>query len=51
MFLEVFLIRIHHAIEPWEELLGAVVCMKDDRNTVGWGDGTDVVSSCNSSGD
>lgn len=49
MLFEIFLVRIHHAVEPWQELLGAVVCVKDDRNTVGWGDGTNVVSSRNSS--
>jgi hypothetical protein len=49
MLFEVFLIRIHHAVEPWQELLGAVIRVKDDRDTVRWGDGTDVVSGCNSS--
>ena len=51
MFLEVLLIRIQHAIEPWQELLSAVICVKDDRNTVGWGNGTDIVSGCDSSSD
>jgi hypothetical protein len=50
MLFEVFLIRIHHAVEPWQELLGAVIGVKNDRDAVRWGDGTDVVSSCNTSG-
>ena len=45
--LEVGLIGIEHTVEPGEELLGAVVGMKNDRDTVGGGDGTDVVSAGN----
>ena len=43
--LEVALILIHHAVEPGEELLGAVIGVEDDGNAVGGGNGADVVSS------
>ena len=46
MLLEVFLIRIHHAIEPRQELLRAVVGVKDDRDTISGSDRSDVVRSC-----
>lgn len=41
--LEVGLIGVEHAIEPGEELLGAVVGVKDDGNAVGGGDGSNEV--------
>ena len=50
MLFEIFLVCIHHAVEPWQELLGAVIRVKNDRNTVDWGDGTDVVGSRDGSG-
>jgi hypothetical protein len=40
-----------HAVEPGEELLGAVVRVKDDGDTVGGGDGADVVSGSDGTGD
>ena len=43
VLLEVRLIGVEHAVEPWEELLGAVVGVEDDWNAVGWSDGADVV--------
>lgn len=48
--LEVALILIHHAVEPGEELLGAVVGVKNDGNAVGGSNGTDVVSSGDGTG-
>lgn len=45
VLLKVSLIGIHHAIEPWQQLLGAVVGVEDDWDAICWGDGTDVVSS------
>jgi hypothetical protein len=41
----VSLVGIEHAIEPWEELLGAVVGVEDDRDAVGRGDLADEVST------
>lgn len=51
MLLEEGLIGIHHAVEPWEELLGAVVGVEDNGDAVGGGDGADVVSGSNGTGD
>jgi hypothetical protein len=48
---EVLLISGEHTVEPGEELLGAVVRVDDDGDTVGLGDGTDVVGTGNSSED
>ena len=45
VLLEVLLVGVEHAVEPWEKLLGAVVGVKDDRDAVGGSDGTDVVGS------
>ena len=51
MLLEEGLVGIQHAIEPWEELLGAVVGVKNDWDTVGWGNRADVVSTGNTTSD
>jgi hypothetical protein len=48
--LEVSLIGIEHTIEPREELLGAVIGVKDDGDVVGSRDATDVVGSGNGTG-
>jgi hypothetical protein len=48
--LEVALILIHHAVEPGEELLGAVVGVENNGNAVGRGNGADVVSSGDGTG-
>jgi hypothetical protein len=45
MGLEVSLIGIEKAVQPWEKLLCAVVGVEDDWDTVCWGNGTDVVGS------
>jgi len=45
--LEVSLIGIEHTVQPREELLGAVVGVKDDGDTVGGSHATDVVGSGN----
>ena len=54
MLLEVCFICVHHTVEPREQLLGAVICMEDDWDTIGWGDRTDVVGgsdcACDGSG-
>lgn len=50
MDLEVGLISIEHAVEPGEELLGTVVGVKDDGDTVCGGDGADVVGGSDSAG-
>lgn len=45
--LEVGLISIHEAIEPRKELLGAVVGVQDNGDTVGGGNAANVVGSGN----
>lgn len=50
VLLEVGLIGVEHAIEPRQQLLGAVVGVDHNRDTVGRSNGTDVVSSGNSAG-
>jgi len=37
VLLEVLLIRVQKAIQPWEELLGTVIRVEDDRNAIGFG--------------
>lgn len=49
--LEVALILIEETVEPGEELLGAVVGVEDDGDTVGGGDAADVVGSGDTTGD
>ena len=34
VFLEILLVLIEHTIEPWQQFLGAMVCVQDDRNSV-----------------
>lgn len=48
--LEVALILVEEAIEPREELLGAVVGVKDNGDTVGGSNATDVVGSSDTTG-
>ena len=43
MLFEVLLVLIEHAIEPWQQFLGAVIGMKDNRDFVCSSDGPDVV--------
>lgn len=38
VLLEVGLVGVKHAVEPWEELLGAVVSVEDDRAVHGISD-------------
>lgn len=45
LLLEVSLVGIEHAIEPREELLGAVVGVKDDGDAVGGSERADIVGS------
>lgn len=49
--LEVSLICGEHAIEPGEELLGAVVGVKDDGDAVSGSDGSDVIGTGDGTGD
>ena len=49
--LEVTLILVEETVEPREELLGAVVGVEDDGDTVGGGDAADVVGSGDTTGD
>ena len=49
--LEVSLIGIEETVQPREELLGAVVGVKDDGDTVGGGNATDVVGSGDTTSD
>lgn len=43
--LEVLLVGLEHAVEPGEELLGAVVRVEHHRHAVGLGDIADVVGA------
>ena len=43
MLLEILLVCIEHAVQPWEQLLRAMVCVKNDRDVVARGDRTDVL--------
>ena len=47
--LEVSLISVQETIQPWKELLGAVISVEDNWDTVCWSNGTDVVSSSDTS--
>jgi hypothetical protein len=47
VLLEVGLVGVEHAIEPRQELLGAVVGVEDDGNAIDGGERADVVSSGN----
>lgn len=51
MLLEVGLVRAHHAIQPGEKLLGAVVGMENDRDVVGSSNGTNVVGTSDGTSD
>jgi hypothetical protein len=42
---EVFLVLIQKSIQPWQKLLGAVISVQDDRDTIGWCNAADVVGS------
>lgn len=48
--LEVPLVLVEQAIEPGQQLLGAVVGVQDDGDTVGGSDATDVVSTGDTTG-
>lgn len=50
VLLEVSLVLIHHAVEPWEKLLGAVVGVKDDGDAVERSDRSDVVGAGDGTG-
>jgi hypothetical protein len=49
--LEVGLIGGEHAVQPWQQLLGAVVGVQDDGDAVDGSDGSDVVSGSDGAGD
>ena len=51
VLLEVLLISIQKTIQPWKKLLGAVIGVQDNWDTVGWCNGTDVVSTGDTSSD
>lgn len=51
VLLEVSLVGLEHAVEPGEELLGAVVRVEDDGDTIVGGDGSDEVGGSGGSGD
>lgn len=50
VLLEEALVLVEHAVEPWQELLGAVVGVQDDGDAVDGGNGTDVVGGGNGTG-
>lgn len=43
VLLEVFLIFIEHAVEPWKQFLRTMVGVQDDGNAVGRGYASDVM--------
>lgn len=53
MLLEVCLVRIQHAVEPWKKLLGAMVSVQDHRDAVGRSNSSDIFGgrdgACNGS--
>ena len=51
VFLEVCLISIEKAIQPWKELLGAVVGVENNRDTVSWSNSSDVLGTSNAASD
>lgn len=51
MGLEVALVLVEQAVQPWQQLLGAVVGVEDDGDAVGWGNAADVVGAGNGTGD
>lgn len=50
LLLEVGLVGIQHAVEPWEQLLSTVVGVQDNWDAVAGGNGADVLGSCDGSG-
>lgn len=50
VLLEVILVGVHHAVEPWEQLLSTVVGVQDNWDAVAGGNGADVLGSCDGSG-
>lgn len=51
VLLEVFLIGVEKTIQPWQELLGAVISVEDNWDTVCWCESTDVVSTGDTTSD
>jgi hypothetical protein len=51
MLIVPLLIGVKHSVEPWEQLLGAVVGMENDGDAICRSDRADVVSCGNSTGD
>lgn len=51
MLLKVGFICVHHAVEPWQQLLCAVIGMEDNWDFIGGGNGTDVLSCGDGAGD
>lgn len=49
--LEVFLVGVEQTIQPGEKLLGAVVGVQNDGDTIGRSDAADVVGGGNTTGD
>jgi hypothetical protein len=51
VLLEIFLISIEKTIQPWKELLGAVIGVKNNGNAVRGSDGPNVLGASNTSSD
>jgi len=51
VLLEIGFISLKHTIEPRQEFVSTVVRVQDDRNAVSLGDGADVKSGSNGTGD
>lgn len=50
MSFEVRFVRVKHAIEPWQQLLGTMVGMKNYGNTICRSNGANIVSTGDSTG-
>lgn len=46
MLLEVLLVGVEQTVEPWQKLLGAVVGVQDNGDTVCGSNSSDVVCCC-----
>ena len=51
VLLEVGLVGVEHTVKPWQQLLGAVVRVEDDGDTVVGSNGSDVVGGSGGTGD
>lgn len=51
VLLEVFLISVEKTVQPWQKLLGTVIGVEDNWDTVCWCESTDVVGTGDTTSD